>query len=71
LEIVKETGIYYEKTFAFLVEKVAKLWFKIIGFKQLDNESLGKAWDRFDVFVNSGPNLALPEPMLLQHFFRP
>jgi len=30
---------------------------------------LGNAWDRFDGFVNSGPNLALPEPMLLQHFF--
>jgi len=53
----------------FLVEKVAKLRFKIIGFKQLDNESLGKAWDRFDGFVNSGPNLTLPEPILLQHFF--
>jgi len=52
-----------------LVEKVAKLWFEIIGFKQLDKESLGKAWDRFDSFVNSRPNLALPEPMLLQHFF--
>jgi len=36
----------------FPVEKVAKLRFKIIGFKQLDNESLGKAWDRFDGFVN-------------------
>jgi len=53
----------------FPVEKVAKLRFEIIGFKQLDNESLGKAWDHFDGFVNSGPNLALSEPMLLQHFF--
>jgi len=42
----------------FLVEKVAKLWIEIVGFKQLDNESLGKAWDRFDGFVNSRPNLA-------------
>ena len=63
LGIVKEIGIYYEKTF------VAKLRFEIIGFKQLDNESLGKAWDHFDGFINSGSNLALPEPMLLQHFF--
>ena len=53
----------------FPVEKVAKLRFEIIGFKQLDNESLGKAWDHFDGFVNSRPNLALSEPMLLQHFF--
>jgi hypothetical protein len=28
----------------FLVEKAIKLWFKIIGFKQLNKESLGKAW---------------------------
>jgi len=35
----------------------------------LDKESLGKAWDRFESFVNSRPNLALQEPMLLQHFF--
>jgi len=53
----------------FPVEKVAKLRFEIIGSRQLDKESLGKAWDHFDSFVNSGPNLALPEPMLLQHFF--
>jgi len=32
-------------------------------------ELLGKAWDRFNSFVNFGPNLAVPEPMLLQHFF--
>jgi len=48
---------------------VAKLRFEIIGLKQLDNELLDKVWDRFDGFVNSGPNLALPEPMLLQQFF--
>jgi len=33
----------------FLVEKVAKLRFEIIGFKQLDNQSLGKAWHHFDL----------------------
>jgi len=32
-------------------------------------ESLGKAWDRFNSFVNSTPNLTLPELMFLQHFF--
>jgi len=31
----------------FLVEKVAKLQYEIIGFKQLDNESLGKALGSF------------------------
>jgi hypothetical protein len=42
---------------------------KILSFEQQKNESLGKAWKRFDSIVNSGPSLALPEPMLLQHFF--
>ena len=46
----------------FPLEKVAKLRFEIIGFKQLDKESLGKAWDRFDSFVNSRPNLTFENP---------
>ena len=37
--------------------------------KQLDKESLGKAWDCFDSFVNFGSNLTLRELMLLQYFF--
>jgi hypothetical protein len=42
---------------------------EILSFEQQKNESLGKAWERFHSIVNSGPSLALPEPMLLQHFF--
>jgi hypothetical protein len=42
---------------------------KILSFEQQKNESLGKAWERFDSIVNLGPSLALPKPMLLQHFF--
>jgi hypothetical protein len=42
---------------------------EILCFEQQKNESLGKAWERFDSIVNSGPSLTLPEPMLLQHFF--
>jgi hypothetical protein len=30
---------------------------------------LGKAWERFNTLVDSGPNLALAKPILLQHFF--
>jgi hypothetical protein len=30
---------------------------------------LGKAWERFNTLVDSGPNLSLAEPILLQHFF--
>jgi hypothetical protein len=42
---------------------------KILSFEQQKNESLGKAWKHFDSIVNLGPSLALPEHMLLQHFF--
>jgi hypothetical protein len=42
---------------------------KILSFEQQKNESLGKAWEYFDSIINSDPSLALPEPMLLQHFF--
>jgi hypothetical protein len=49
--------------------KVAKLRREIICFEQQKNESLGEAWEHFDVVVNSGPSLAFPESMLLQHFF--
>jgi hypothetical protein len=30
---------------------------------------LGKAWERFNTLVDSGPNVVLSEPILLQHFF--
>jgi hypothetical protein len=30
---------------------------------------LGKAWKRFNTLVDSGSNLVLSEPILLQHFF--
>jgi hypothetical protein len=53
----------------FPIQKVAKLCLEILCFEQQKNESLGKAWERFDSIVNSGPSLTLPEPMLLQHFF--
>jgi hypothetical protein len=53
----------------FPIRRVVTLCLEILSFKQLENESLGKAWERFDMILNSGPNLALPEPMILQHFF--
>jgi hypothetical protein len=52
----------------FPIQKVAKLHLEILSFEQHKNESLSKAWEYFDSIVNSGPSLALPEPMVLQHF---
>jgi hypothetical protein len=53
----------------FPIRKVTKLRLEILSFEQQKNESLGKAWEHFDSIINSGPSLALPEHMLLQHFF--
>jgi hypothetical protein len=30
---------------------------------------LATSWERFHLLTNSGPNLALPDHVLLQHFF--
>jgi hypothetical protein len=53
----------------FPIYKVVKFHAELLTFKQQKNEPLGKAWERFNTLVDSGPNLALPEPILLQHFF--
>ena len=36
---------------------------------QNDKESIGVAWARFTLLEKSGPNLSLPEHLLLQHFY--
>jgi hypothetical protein len=53
----------------FPIYKVIKLHLEILSFKQQKKESLGKAWECFNTILDSGPNLALPDPILLQHFF--
>ena len=37
------------------------------NFRQNDKESIGVAWARFTLLVKSGPDLSLPEHLLLQH----
>jgi hypothetical protein len=53
----------------FSVSKVVNLRNEILTFKQEDSESLATLWERFHLLTNSGPNLALPDHVLLQHFF--
>ena len=40
-----------------------------LSFKLKEKESLGAAWARFNDLVNSGPDLAIQDPILLQHFY--
>ena len=42
---------------------------EVLSFKQKEKESLGAAWAHFNDLVNSSPNLAIQDPMLLQHFY--
>ena len=42
---------------------------EILTFRQNDKESIGVAWARFTLLAKSGPDLSLPEHLLLQHFY--
>lgn len=63
-EVLKEI---FSLTF-FPMSRVVTLRLKILSFKQLEKESLGAAWARFTNSLASGPDLGIPEPILLQHF---
>ena len=42
---------------------------EVLNFRQLEEESLGTSWDRFNELIITCPALAIPGPMLLQHFY--
>ena len=42
---------------------------EILTFRQNDKELIGVVWARFTLLVKSGPDLSLPEHLLLQHFY--
>jgi hypothetical protein len=48
---------------------VVSLRIEVLSFKQKVKESLGAAWACFNGLVNSSPNLAIQDHMLLQHFY--
>ncbi|GJN31868.1 hypothetical protein PR202_gb20321 [Eleusine coracana subsp. coracana] len=51
----------------FPLSKIIELWRKLINFEQKDQEPLGVAWEIL-LSYTVGPDLGLPECMLLQHF---
>jgi hypothetical protein len=53
----------------FPISRVASLRSEVLSFKQEETESLGMTWDRFNVIINTGPDLAIQDPILLQHFY--
>ena len=68
----KEIGKPYALAFAYpSFPSLEWLAFRIevLSFKQKEKESLGAAWACFNDLVNSGPDLAIQNHMLLQHFY--
>ena len=53
----------------FPISKVVELRCEILSFRQLEEESLSKSWDRFINLTLTGPKLSIPEEVLLIHFF--
>jgi hypothetical protein len=52
----------------FPTPQVVKHRREVISFEQQKTESLGEAWALFIKNVESGPDLGIAEPALLQHF---
>ena len=68
----KEIGKPYALTFAYLsfpsLEWLAfELRFYLLNRRK--KESLGAAWAHFNDLINSDPNLAIQDHILLQHFY--
>ena len=53
----------------FSLSRICALRTEILTFCQNDTESIGVAWARFTLLEKSGPDLSLPEHLLLQYFY--
>ena len=52
----------------FPIFRVVSLRLEILSFKQKEKEYLGMSWKRFNDLINTGPDLAIQDPIFLQHF---
>jgi hypothetical protein len=53
----------------FPISRIAALRQEILNFRQKEKETVGVAWDRFSILTRSGPDLSIPNHVLLQHFW--
>jgi hypothetical protein len=53
----------------FSISRIVNLCSEILTFKQKEQESLDMSWDHFNALTNTGPDLAIQDPILLQHFY--
>jgi hypothetical protein len=48
---------------------VVSLHLEVLSFKQKEKESLVTSWECFNALINTGPDHAIQDPILLQHFY--
>jgi hypothetical protein len=53
----------------FSISRVVSLRSEVLSFKQEEKEYLGMAWECFNALINTGPDLAIQDPIFLQHFY--
>jgi len=53
----------------FPISRVVRLCLEVLSFRQNKKESLDMAWECFNTLIKTGPNLAIQDPILLQHFY--
>ena len=53
----------------FPISKVVSLQKEVLNFRQLEEESLGTSWNYFNDLIITGLDLAIQDPILLQHFY--
>ena len=53
----------------FPISMVVSLHSEVLSFKQEEKESLDMTWECINAFINTGPDLAIQDPILLQHFY--
>jgi hypothetical protein len=49
---------------------VVSLQKEVLNFRQPEEESLGTSWDHFNKLITTCPDLAIQDPVLLQHFYK-
>ena len=53
----------------FPISKVVSLRKEVLNFRQLEEGSLSTSWDHFNELIITGLDLAIQDPVLLQHFY--
>ena len=53
----------------FPIPRVVSLRIEVLTFKQKEKWYLGASWDHFNSLITTYPDLAIPDLMLLQHFY--